>query len=85
MRQMENIVDAVSIANIEYNSDAAEKVYVLICRFWKKGEKESGKEGQVYFILTSTEKEKIFNSIIERWRNENNHKIVGSDTSNAAN
>ena len=68
---MENLVDAATITNIEGDgSNVNEKVFVLICRYWRKEEKKECQKGQVYFILTSVEKDRIFNNILENLRLE---------------
>ena len=46
--------------------DVKEKLFMLICRYWRKEDKDKSKDGQVYFILTSTERDKIFSNIMER-------------------
>ena len=48
-----------------------EKVFMLIYRFWPEGSKR-GKDGQVYFMMTSAEKDKMFMNVMERLRKEKN-------------
>ena len=66
---MENIVDAFTITNVKIKEPStAEKVFVLICRFWPEGSKGESEDGQVYFVLTSAEKDKIFRNVMEHLR-----------------
>ena len=50
--------------------DVTERLFMLICRYWRKDDKRKFENGQVYFILTSEERDQIFNNIMESLRNE---------------
>ena len=82
---MEDIVSRAMFTNADITGPGKiEKTFVLICRFLRKEDKEKRKEGQVYFILTSAEKDRMFKNIIERLR-EIQNKNVRSDTKDGTN
>ena len=68
---MENFVSADKLAAIAARDPSAvEKVFVLICRYWREADKRDSESGQVYFILSSVEKDRMFKNIMERLRKE---------------
>ena len=65
---MEDIVKASNIIDdTKYDTITDEKVSVFICRFWPKHEKRC-KKGQVYFVLTSKESERMLQNVLEGLR-----------------
>ena len=60
--------------DIKQDSSISEKIFMLIYRYRQK---DSGsKDGQVYFMMTSAEKEKMFMNVMERLRNEKTEQEI---------
>ena len=51
--------------DIKQEPGVAEKVFMLVYRYRPEDDKES-KDGQVYFMMTSAEKDKMFRNVMER-------------------
>ena len=56
---------------IKQEPGMAEKVFMLIYRYCQDGSEKS-KNGQVYFMMTSAEKDRMFMNVMERLRKEEN-------------
>ena len=54
---------------IKQEPGMTEKVFMLIYRYWQDGSERS-KDGQVYFMMTSAEKDKMFANVMERLRKD---------------
>ena len=68
---MKDLVDETAVARIakmkKSNTGNAEKIFVLVCRHFYKG--------QVYFMLSCEESDRIFNRIIERLNKDKIEKL----------
>ena len=54
--------------DMKQDSSVAEKIFMLIYRY--RPDDNGSKDGQIYFMMTSAEKDKMFRNVMERLRKD---------------